>query len=378
MAFSWETTCTYVISMPHSAVQRASMRRQLAAQGLSNTLHFWQGLRLNASNEQAVLDKASAACVVPAEYAAPLEDEPTGRLRGIVGSTLAHLLLLRHAYLHDSCRHVLVLADDVVLKPDFRSWVAERVMAALPPTADFVNLAAVRAFGLPIAGSAASRVTARQRWPQWDGGTPRPGGELRSPNLLVSSYIARRAALPVLLASFRGVEDWRPQCSIDQVLDHATQGKRHLSPVCDLLLRHPRCFSVRAGSRADPVRSARLLHHVRHRRTAVARRALRRAASGSGDGRSALAVAARGVHCCTPRALRARLALVAPDRSRCHSAAAAPLSFAAATADEAAEAWPSRGRRAAARPGRSGSEKGIGVGIRAAWPAVQPQLPCAG
>ena len=218
MVFNWDATCIYVISMPHSASQRATMRRQFAAQGLSNSLRFWHGLRLNATNEQAVLNDAAAACVVPVEYTAPLEEEPTGRLRGIVGSTLAHLLLLRHAYLHDSCRHVFVLADDVVLKPDFRSWVAERVMAPLPPTADFVNLAVVRAFGTPVAGSAASRVSARQRWPQWDGGAPRAGGELRSPNLLVSSYVARRASLPLLLASFRGVEGWRPQCSIDQVL----------------------------------------------------------------------------------------------------------------------------------------------------------------
>ena len=119
MAFSWDTTCIYVISMPHSAAQRVAMRRQLAAQGLSSSLRFWPGLRLNATNERGTLEEAAAACVVPAEYAAPLEQEPTGRLRGIVGSTLAHLLLLRHAHLHDaSCRHVVVLADDVLLMPD--------------------------------------------------------------------------------------------------------------------------------------------------------------------------------------------------------------------------------------------------------------------
>ena len=140
-------------------------------------------------------------------------------------------------------------------------------------SADFVNLQVVRAWGARVAGSPALRVSGEMRWPAWDG-LPLPlklGGGLRSPNLLVSGYIARRERLPVLLTSFAQTEEWRQECTIDQLLARIlyalASASLYDSYVIDAghsLLAH--CAvgpeEVDMWSRAYPVRHARCAHSL--------------------------------------------------------------------------------------------------------------------
>ena len=87
---------------------------------------------------------------------------------------------------------------------------------------DFVNLAVVRAWGEPDYvspdGMAIKRVSGSMMWPAWSMGRHSADAIVKSPNLLVSGYLVRTATLPMLLKGFGLARDFRPQCSIDQVL----------------------------------------------------------------------------------------------------------------------------------------------------------------
>ena len=256
--FAWNDTCAWVISMPDAHAQRASVMRQLSAIGVANA-RVWTGLPLSQHPEQLQpsVDKAAAACLVPPSYVA--DANASARWHGTVGSSLAHLLLLRHVWRLSTLRDrphgrhggehedeacsrakwALVLADDVVMLPGFGAWLTDQ-MDPIGDRADLVNLAVVRAWGDPEPGvnsigahigahqgkgSAAHRHPAISKrvsgsvpaWPPWSNG--RPGlHNVRNPNLLVSAYLVRVASLPTLLSSFGGTSNWGRRCSIDQVL----------------------------------------------------------------------------------------------------------------------------------------------------------------
>ena len=118
---------------------------------------------------------------------------------------------------------MVALADDVAMQPGFGSWVSGAVMGRLG-SADFVNLLTVRAWGASAAGpSLVKRVSAAERWHAWASGQP-ADGVVKSPNLLVSGYVARRASLPVLLRAFQQTNDWRAGCSTKEANKHLVLG----------------------------------------------------------------------------------------------------------------------------------------------------------
>ena len=221
-------TCAWVISMPTSSVQLASVRSQLAAAGLSTErMRTWTGLPLVTHPEQIEpsVREAARACVVPPSYMT--DTNVSSRWHGTIGSSLAHLLLLRHVWRqqqtaarsNDACASAtwaLVAADDVALLPGFYPWLDGQMSKMDQP--DFVNLAVVRAWGEPMGRMGTRRVSGRiEPWPQWSMG--RAGvHRIRNPNILVSAYMVRVATLPTLLASFGSAERLSRRCSIDQVL----------------------------------------------------------------------------------------------------------------------------------------------------------------
>lgn len=213
-AFDWTSTCPYILSMPNSETERASVLEQLRQAGIRRP-RVYPGMMLTDPETVEVEVRAAAAeCLVPPSYVA--DSQASSRWRGTVGSSLAHLKLLRNASADVSCSWIMVIADDVVLLPGFKEWIAKNVMRSLG-AADFVNLAVVRGWGKPVDGSVATRVSGELTWRSWAAGGS-PAGIVRYPNLLVSGYLARREALPRLLASFAGTDGWTRPCSIDQVL----------------------------------------------------------------------------------------------------------------------------------------------------------------
>ena len=171
-AFRWGDVCPWVISMPHSADARASVLKQLKAQNIGSA-RVWPGLDLRAQPEllEPAVKGAADVCLVPPSYVAD-KNASAPRWHGTVGSTLAHLQLLRHVYVSGACGFALVLADDVVLLEGFRDWVSTQMLAATKAagSADLLNLAAVRAWGAPTkdtSGRWAKRVSGALTWPQW-------------------------------------------------------------------------------------------------------------------------------------------------------------------------------------------------------------------
>ena len=129
---------------------------------------------------------------------------------------IAHPTHVRQRPPFDSRRAVESRAPrQVVMRPGFGEWLAKSV-AAPAPHADFINLAAVRPWGVRR-GGVAVQLDARSVWPPWNGGALRPSGELRAPNIMVSAYLARSRSLPLLLASYMRVQGWQHPCAIDQV-----------------------------------------------------------------------------------------------------------------------------------------------------------------
>ena len=255
--FSFADTCPWIISMPHSYTSRVATVAQLIAQGLaagpppanpntaaaavgsssstsSNIRHpprIWPGLPLRQQPEllEPAIQEAHGACLVPDSYAAAgaaathnHNHSTTTRWHGTIGSTLAHLQLLRHLWVrrkHLGCTWAFVMADDTLLLPGFKTW-AEQHIAAAGPSFDFLNLGVVRGWGDLISGSttATKRVPAdpSTRLKVWDSALPIVG--IKSPNILVSAYIVRLSSLPTLLSGFAGVQTLGRRCSIDQVL----------------------------------------------------------------------------------------------------------------------------------------------------------------
>ena len=222
--FSWASTCTYVVSMPSSHASRAATIANLAAQGVRDRVRVWPGIE--PSSREGVerhVRAAAARCLLPPSYVA--NTDFSDRWLGTVASTLAHLRLLANVSDASSfasegggaCEWALVLAHDVALFPGFKPWVKDALMSQLP-TADFVNLAVVRPWGEPIAGAPGKRVIGALSWPMWSSGRAEPSDFIKSPNLLVSGYVARIASLPVLLSSFARAAGWTRSCSVDQVL----------------------------------------------------------------------------------------------------------------------------------------------------------------
>ena len=111
-----------------------------------------------------------------------------------------------------------------VLLPGFREWLSRRVMHSLPPAADLVNLAAVRAWGAPVPGSVAKVVSATHTWGPWT--TGRAPVHVRNPNILVSGYVVRVSTLPRLLSAFGAADGWRRNCSVDQALGQGSHSAR--------------------------------------------------------------------------------------------------------------------------------------------------------
>ena len=214
--FRWDDVCVRIISMPSSRAARESVLAQLEAQRIGRA-SVAPGIVLTPRTIDAVVSEAARSCSVPHGYAA---SNATARWLGTVGSSLAHLNLLRSEADHlegRSCSWLMVVADDVVLLPGFAEWVSSKVMRGLPPTADFVNLAVVRAWGRPQPDSVAMRVSGALTWRAWTRGD-QPTATIKNPNLLVSGYLLRLSTLPTLLASFSRTRGWRRECSIDQVL----------------------------------------------------------------------------------------------------------------------------------------------------------------
>ena len=123
---SWdaERICPYVISMPHNAEARASVLDQLRMADITNA-RVWPGIVLQSPDELEVQVRTAAdACLVPPSYSLDSANDFL-KWRGTIGSTLAHLQLLRHVW-HNStvarspCKWALVLADDVAHVVDER------------------------------------------------------------------------------------------------------------------------------------------------------------------------------------------------------------------------------------------------------------------
>ena len=204
--------------MPSSRAQRESVVSQLAAQGISTHIGVWPGIVLTTSNVEQTVDDAAHSCVIPHEYHAR---NVSKRWFGTIGSSLAHLKLL-HASSRSTqlnqCIWLLVIADDIVLLPGFAEWVRKQVMSGdMPRTADFVNFAVVRSWGVPV-NAVAKRVSGDMTWPAWSRGNTLAHAIVKSPNILVSGYLVRLSTLPVLTRAFAHTEGLRRECSIDQVL----------------------------------------------------------------------------------------------------------------------------------------------------------------
>ena len=193
--FSWAETCAYIISM--GAPGRA-LHDALA--GLRpHRLTVWPGV--NVTRERLALEETRG--LVPADYATDTGSDAYERYtHGISGNALSHMSLLDHARHERGCAFVAVFEDDVALLPGFGPWSSSLMRSV--PDADYVNLCAVRAFGAPVNGSSALRLTASLPYPQ------------RAPNILMVAYIARRASLGRLLDALRHVDGWRRHCTIDQ------------------------------------------------------------------------------------------------------------------------------------------------------------------
>ena len=258
-SFSFGDTCPWIISMPHSVAQRKSVISQLAAAGIADRPpNIWPGLPLKQQPEllEAAIQEARSACLVPPSYAADvlhdgdanltaaqlMDNSSTGarmRWHGTIGSTLAHLQLLRHLWAsrkHHGCTWALVLADDTFLLDGFKRW-AENLMEQVLRGArgkrpvDLLNLGVVRSWGelLSSGDQAVKRVAwdttasasadSKRRisqWPAWSDGKPTTG--VKSPNLLVSAYMVRVSSLPVVLSAFEQTRQLGRRCAIDQVL----------------------------------------------------------------------------------------------------------------------------------------------------------------
>ena len=183
-----------------------------------NSARVWPGVELhNARDAESAVQAATRQCLVPPSYAA--DSSGSDRWHGTIGSSLSHLQLLQNASSRShSCTWSFVIADDVVLFPDFKQWVSKELFGQLPTRVDFINLAVVRPWGLPVTGSDAKHVSGSLSWPSWSLARSRPSDYVRSPNLLVSGYIARTSQLGSLLSAFMETADWQRSCSIDQVL----------------------------------------------------------------------------------------------------------------------------------------------------------------
>ena len=215
--FSWQSACVHVISLPESRGPVESVQQQLR-KNVGVHAAVSPGVRPTNESIEAIVRRAETSCLVPRSYA---RDPVPPRWHGTVGSSLAHLALLHRAASSawGGCEWAVVLADDVALLPGFGAWV-EALMARLP-SADFVNLATVRAWGVPVESRPAGRplrVSGRLVASAWSGVNPL---RVRSPNLLVSAYVVRRSTLPTLLDSFARTKEWGRRCSIDQVLARA-------------------------------------------------------------------------------------------------------------------------------------------------------------
>ena len=238
--FAWDDVCTTIVSMPSSHAQRSAVIAQLAREGITDRVTVSPGVVLSADTIEQVVGDATRSCVVPATYL----NNITGvskRWFGTIGSSLAHLNLLhrfasgrlhlevqvgnaapgRRRSKERSCSWLMVLADDVVLLPGFANFIQKSIFSKLDAV-DFVNLAVVRAWGEPDYvspdGMAIKRVSGSMLWPAWSMGRHSADAIVKSPNLLVSGYLVRTATLPMLLKGFGLARDFRPQCSIDQVL----------------------------------------------------------------------------------------------------------------------------------------------------------------
>lgn len=208
------STCIFILSMPHASEQRAAVQKQLRAHGLPNA-RVWPGVVLG-NQSSATLDTLANRCIVPRGYAS---QALAPSLLGTVGSTIAHLSLLHHAHQHAyGCSWVMVLADDVVLLRGFRPWL-ESLMRL--PSADFINLKVVRGWGEAVGSQGARRVSGSLNWPAWTKEPSASNGAVKAPNLLVSGYLARRAQLGELISALQRTEGWAHDCSIDQVLSRA-------------------------------------------------------------------------------------------------------------------------------------------------------------
>jgi hypothetical protein len=157
----------------------------------------------------------------------------------------------------------------VALLPGFAKWISDSLMPA-----DFVNLQVVRAWGAKVGGSPALlRVSGAMRWPAWDGmALPfKLRGGLRSPNLLVSGYIARRERLPVLLTSFAQTEEWRQQCTIDQLLARIQYALASASLYDSLVVDASHSLLAHCAVGPEEVAMWKSSHPVRHARCASKR-----------------------------------------------------------------------------------------------------------
>lgn len=249
--FSWDDVCPHIISMPHSVEARSSVQKSLEYLGISR-VNVWPGIVAEQREQLASLVKSAAdACLVPQSYAADAKRLGTQfrKYHGTISSSLAHLRLLQHLWLKTtsnatssaavassdsidevdaSCKWALVMADDVVFHPRFKSWVEDRMNDA-GSQADFVNLAVVRAWGAGVVEgsgrgygngethrSAFKRVDGGHEYAQWASGMRGPYG-IRSPNILVTAYMVKTSSIPTLLSAFARTDRLSAKCSIDQV-----------------------------------------------------------------------------------------------------------------------------------------------------------------
>ena len=228
--FRWNSTCAHILSMPASVKQRASVWNQLKAEGIAHRQIHYGVEGSDYIRRETAVSHAEEACLVPPYY---LDDtNASSRWHGTVASSIAHLQLLRNTWQGNiarrakgsaPCSHdawALVLADDVVLLPGFKKWLAEQMAAihASNDQVDLVNLAVVRVWGSPVGnGGIAKRVSGQQEWHPWASGQAGPH-HVRNPNILVSGYLVRVVTLPTLLTAFYSTQRWGRRCSIDQVL----------------------------------------------------------------------------------------------------------------------------------------------------------------
>lgn len=200
--FSWERTCGFVISL-ESELAKTSMRSLVNLRLKEDAIQHWEAW---SSNETSVALAVNAK-LLPREYLS-LRNEVHDHS---AGNMISHLALWhRLSESRDqfsSCKHALVIEDDVAVMPNAAAWIDNQV-AAMDGAFDFINLCAHRATGTHIRDSDCVSIDSTQDFPT------------NFPNIQTTAYVVSISMLRSLIDAFAGTSGWPSRkCTIDKVLN---------------------------------------------------------------------------------------------------------------------------------------------------------------